>query len=125
MFLSMMLSVVFLCYFLKELVVSNLQSSVVKEYAHFLLLVGAIIFFLCRRIFVSDNVGVKALVNQGYTDIRVTERSFFMVGFRGCEQTDAAQITAVATNSQGEVVTMYVCSGWPFKGGTVKKTIVT
>lgn len=73
-----------------------------------------------RGVFVSDEVGVVALENQGFSNIHVTDNSFFAVGFRGCDAQDAARITAVATNSQGKDVTLYVCAGWPFKGATVR-----
>lgn len=73
-----------------------------------------------RGALVSNDVGVQALTNQGYTNIQVTDNAFFLVGLRGCGNADAARITATATNSQGKEVTMYVCAGWPFKGATLR-----
>lgn len=87
-------------------------------YALLIVLIFAVSLF--RGVFVSDDVGVKALENQGYTNIRVTDNSFFVVGLRGCDGKDAARITATVTNSQGKDVTLYVCAGWPFKGATVR-----
>jgi len=73
-----------------------------------------------RGLFVSDDVGAQALKNEGYTNVRVTDNAFFLVGIRGCDNTDATRITALVTNSQGKEVTMYACVGWPFKGATVR-----
>ena len=78
------------------------------------------LLLMCRGVFVSNDVGVQALENQSYTNIRVIDNVFFFVGFRGCEGTDAARITATATNQLGKDVTLYVCAGWPFKGATVR-----
>ena len=73
-----------------------------------------------RGVFVSDDVGRKALDDQGYRNIRITDKAFVLIGYRGCDGADAARFTAVATNSNGKDVTLYVCAGWPFKGATIR-----
>lgn len=77
-------------------------------------------FSLFRGALVSDDVALNTFRNQGYTNIHITDKAFFMVGLRGCDGSDAARFTAMVTNAQGKEVPLYVCSGWPFKGGTIR-----
>ncbi len=67
----------------------------------------------------KDEVAVKTLDSQGYTDIKVIDNSWYAVGLRGCDQNDAARITATAKNPAGKTVTIYVCTGL-WKGGTIR-----
>lgn len=86
----------------------------------YLLFMATIVVPLFRGMFVTSNVGVRALEAQGFTNVRIIDNSFFAVGVRGCDAQDAARITAIVTNSQGKDATLYVCAGWPFKGATVR-----
>ncbi len=73
-----------------------------------------------RGAFVDESVAVSALETQGYSDIRIMERHWFLVGLRGCDGDDAAQFATEATNPAGKRVQLYVCAGWPFKGATIR-----
>jgi len=72
-----------------------------------------------RGAFVSNQVAVRALETQGYTDVQVTDHSWFAIGWRGCDDKDAARFTATAKNPAGQKVTLYVCSGL-LKGATIR-----
>mgnify|MGYP001588828673 CR=1 FL=1 len=70
-------------------------------------------------LFVNQSVAVKALENQGFSNIRVIDKQWFLVGLRGCGK-DAAKFIAHAANPIGREVEVFVCVGWPFKGATVR-----
>ena len=73
-----------------------------------------------RGIFVDQKIAVDTLEKQGFSDVKITEKDWFMVGLRGCDGGDAAKFVAEATNPIGKKVEIYVCSGWPFKGATIR-----
>ena len=85
-----------------------------------ILFVVLVIGGICRGILVEESVAVRALEIQGYTDIEIVDHAWCFVGFRGCDRNDAARITATATNPVGRRVEVYVCSGWLFKGSTIR-----
>ena len=66
-----------------------------------------------RGVCVEDTVARDALAREGFTNVRVTDRAFFFVGFRGCDITEAVRIIVVATDPRGVDVPVYVCAGWP------------
>lgn len=84
-----------------------------------LLIVVSLTFGCGRGVLVGKDVAVRTLEAQGFTEIQVTDNSWFAVGWRGCDQNDAARLTAVAKNPAGKKVTVYVCAGF-FKGGTIR-----
>jgi hypothetical protein len=63
---------------------------------------------------------VQSLKTQGYSDIEIVDQAWLFVGLRGCSNTDTARFSAVAKNPRGEQVSLYVCSGWPLKGETIR-----
>lgn len=68
-----------------------------------------------------DSAGaVKAAEVQGFTNVELSGHDWFMVSLRGCSRSDAAKFRMQATNVQGQRVDIYVCSGWLFKGHTVR-----
>lgn len=85
-----------------------------------ILLTLAILFFLVEGSFVDESVAIKALQKQGFTDINITGKEWLFVGFRGCSEDDSVKFTAIAKNPRNETVEVYVCSGWLFKGSTVR-----
>lgn len=73
-----------------------------------------------RGIFADETVAKKSLEKQEYSKILVIDKSFFLVGLRGCDEKDAAKFTVRAVNPVGKKVEIYVCTGWPFKGATIR-----
>jgi hypothetical protein len=73
-----------------------------------------------RGAWVDKSEAVRALETQGYSNIQISDHNWFFVGFRGCENSDAAQFYANATNPAGKQVRLFVCVGWPFKGATIR-----
>ena len=71
-------------------------------------------------IYVDDRVAVKALTDLGFSDIVVLEKDVWFVAMKGGSESDAARFTCEATNPAGKRVTIYVFSGWLFKGATVR-----
>ena len=63
---------------------------------------------------------IKAAEVQGFTDVELSGHDWFAVSLRGCSRSDAAKFRMQATNHQGQRVSIYVCSGWMFKGHTVR-----
>ena len=78
------------------------------------------VIFLCRGCWVADEEGVYTLQTLGFDNIKVEEKDWFAVGLRGCSSTDAAKFEAVVVNSNGITIKVLVCTGWPFKGATVR-----
>lgn len=73
-----------------------------------------------RGAFVDKSVAERALETQGYSNVKIIDHSWFAVGLRGCDEKDAARFTATATNPAGREVQLYVCTGWLFKGATIR-----
>lgn len=87
---------------------------------------GVVIIALClfvalaRGLLVSEDIAVQALETQGFSSIQVLERNWFLVGFRGGHEQDAARFVCRAVNPAGREVTVHVFAGWPFHGATVR-----
>jgi hypothetical protein len=87
----------------------------------FFLVVLVISFFaFCSGCLVSEDVAIRALETQGFSNVRVTDKHWILVGMQGCSDSDAAKFDAEATNSAGRRVQLYVCAGWLWKGATVR-----
>lgn len=71
-------------------------------------------------ILVDESVAIVALDKQGFSEIKIVEKNWFLVGLRGCGNSDAAKFTAIAKNPRNETVDVFVCVGWPFKGATIR-----
>ncbi|MDO8492156.1 MAG: hypothetical protein Q7S34_00755 [bacterium] len=69
---------------------------------------------------VSQDIAIRALEKQGYTNVQITEHNWFLVGFSGCDDSDVARFKARATNPVGKKVEVFVCTGWLFKGATIR-----
>lgn len=78
------------------------------------------IFLVSAGSFVDESVAVDALQKQGFADINITKKEWLFVGLRGCSEDDSVKFTAIAKNPRNETVEVYVCSGWLFKGSTVR-----
>jgi prepilin-type N-terminal cleavage/methylation domain-containing protein len=85
-------------------------------------LVVIVIICICipTGLFVPERKAVAALQTQGFSDVLITHRAIWFVALRGGEKSDAVRFTATATNPAGKPVTVYVFSGWLFKGATIR-----
>ena len=83
-------------------------------------IIGAIILWPCRALFVKPTVAVRALETQGFSEVRVIDKNWFLVRYRGCARGDNVRFVAKAKNPAGKEVEVLVCVGWPFKGATVR-----
>lgn len=80
--------------------------------------VGAILLILAGC---SDKNGAtKALDDQGFTEIVTTGRPGFLFWFSGCGENDFYATGFTAKNARGKTVQGVVCSGFWFKGNTVR-----
>lgn len=70
--------------------------------------------------FVKNEKAIRALEANGFFKIEIIDHSWFLVGYRGCDKSDVARFTAKATNPAGKEVQLYVCTGWIFKGATIR-----
>ena len=84
------------------------------------LLVTVFAVGMVRSVFLNDDIAVRALDTQGYSNIKITDYIWFAVGLRGCGITDTVRFTAIANNPAGKNVQVYVCTGWLFKGATIR-----
>ena len=78
-----------------------------------------IVLLLFAGLLIDQPIAIKALENQGFTNVRITDKQWFLVVMRGCGS-DAAKFTARAKNPIQQEVEIFVCVGWPFKGATVR-----
>ncbi len=79
-----------------------------------------ILFVIIRGIFASESHAVRTLKAQGYSNIEIVHNAWLLVGVRGCDVQDAARFIAKVTNPAGGKAEVYVCTGFPFKGGTIR-----
>ena len=103
------------------------EGYVVKDHAQTIInilvvlaLIGLIVGYAFRGSCVDDADTKQAVEKQGYADVKLYGKTIFFVGFSGCDSNDAAKYGAKAKNAQGKEVDLIVCSGWPFKGITVR-----
>lgn len=85
-----------------------------------LIIIGIALFGECCGVLVDNSEAVNALSNQGFSDIKITDKSVMFMSWRGCSESDAAKFDATAKNALGKQVNVYVCVGWPFKGATIR-----
>ena len=71
-------------------------------------------------IFVNERIAVRALEDQGFSKVQVTDRAIWFIGFRGGEHSDAVRFTRTGLNPLGRRVTTHVFSGWLWKGATIR-----
>ena len=70
--------------------------------------------------FVNSEHVANAVEKQGYRNVRIVSKHIFFVTWRGCGADDKAAFKATAMNATGQQVDLTVCSGWLFKGVTVR-----
>jgi len=85
-----------------------------------ILVLAALFIGVGRGAFANQDVAVRTLEAQGYSNIQIVDKAWFAVGFRGCDEKDAARFTAKVTNPAGKPAEVYVCTGVIFKGGTIR-----
>lgn len=77
--------------------------------------------FFARGVFVDNVRPVEEVMKvHGYTEYTITDKDIFFINFRGCQLGEAAKFEVSAVNSNGESVNLLVCTGWPFKGATIR-----
>ena len=99
------------------------MRNLLRSVGELLLLVLFFLLFLAgsvRGCFARPQTAERALKIQGYRDVAITDHAWFAVGLRGCDMNDAARFTATALNPRGEKVELFVCTGWPLKGATIR-----
>lgn len=98
----------------------NQKGFTLIELLIVLAIIGILFFALFRGTFVDADVATRSLEKQGYENIQILEKDWFLVGVRGCGQQDAAKFVVRATNPAKKTVEVNVCVGWPFKGATIR-----
>ena len=70
----------------------------------------------------NDSEAIKALDDNGFTNVTITDRGFMFASMEGCDSKDGNWYHASATNPAGKHVNMLVCCGamTSFKGCTVR-----
>ncbi len=96
------------------------QENIIAIFLYICLVVAIIGLSIGRGIFVDESVAARALENQGFSEVNIVEKHWFFVGFRGCDSGDAAQFVVRCKNPANKEVEVFVCSGWPFKGSTIR-----
>ncbi|MEN9614204.1 MAG: hypothetical protein RLZZ347_511 [Candidatus Parcubacteria bacterium] len=70
---------------------------------------------------VSEKHAISALEKAGYSEVKITDRSNYFISRRGGGYGDVTRFTCSAKNPAGKNVSdIYVFSGWPFKGTTIR-----
>jgi len=92
-----------------------------EEEGCFGLIVAVFIILSLFRGSCNDEVSaVRVARATGYSQVKVTDHSWFLTGLRGCEASDASRFRIDAVNAAGEPTKVEICMGWPFKNGTVR-----
>jgi hypothetical protein len=70
----------------------------------------------------NDAEAIKALDDQGFTSVSITDHGCMFAAWEGCDEKDGNWYHASATNPAGKRVNMLVCCGgaMAFKGCTVR-----
>ena len=89
-----------------------------------IVVVIVVLFSICRGVLVEENVAIRAAETQGYSNVKVLNHTWFLVGLRGCGSHDAARFTIQATDPAGKDIECYVCSGWILKRATIRTSII-
>lgn len=97
-----------------------MRRVTVLEVLIFVIMIVLVLATMSRGAFADEQVAIRTLETQGYSNLQITEHVWFAVGFRGCDKNDAARFTARATNPAGKQVEVCVCTGLFFKGGTIR-----
>jgi hypothetical protein len=80
-----------------------------------------VVFFISPAgIWVSESTATRALENQGFSNVQIVGRKWFMVNWRGCSNGDNVRFDATAKNPAGRQVQISVCSRLWTKGATVR-----
>ncbi len=95
------------------------MSRIARCFVYIFLVLG-IIACLCVGYFNKEEKAINALDTAGYSDITITSHHWFAVGLLGCSHGDASKFDAIATNPAGKQVELYVCTGFWFKGSTIR-----
>ena len=87
----------------------------------YVVIICVVLFFsMCSGTMVDPEDAVKSAESMGFSDVQITETHAFFVSWKGCSSTDAAMVELRAINPAGDPADLFVCMGWPFKGGTVR-----
>jgi|SRR3989344_8153924 len=89
-----------------------------------ILALGVFLYFIFASVFgglfIDQEVAIRALETQGFSDIRIVDRDWFAVSRKGGAFDDSVRFVAIATNPAGKRVEVYVFAGWPYKGATIR-----
>lgn len=78
-----------------------------------------LLFVGFRGVFCDQADAVRAVEDEGYTDVVVAARHVAFVSWRSCSGSDAAQFDVDAVR-HGRRVRLHVCAGWPAKAVTIR-----
>ncbi len=84
------------------------------------LLLGVLVGIIPVGMFVPESRAIRALETQGYSQVEITHKAVYFIGWRGGDKCDKVRFTAKAINPIGKEVTVYVFSGWLLKGCTIR-----
>jgi hypothetical protein len=85
-----------------------------------IILIGVLVFGVARGFMVNSADSIHAAQEQGFSDVVITQELRILPGFAGCDSGDAAGFHMTGVNTKGEHITFTACSGWPFKGITIR-----
>ena len=78
------------------------------------------LFMLIRGVFVSDTATITAVEKQGYSNVQIESKIPVVACFFGADAQDAVVYKMQVTNPAGQRVEIDACSGWLFKGVTIR-----
>ena len=73
-----------------------------------------------RGALVNPADSIRAASALGFSEATVVRSTWLFPVFSGCDGGDALAVTLDATNPVGQQTQVIACSGWPFKGWTVR-----
>lgn len=93
-----------------------------RQFIYFITLIAIILVIIYQfaGFFVPESKAVNELQVQGYSNIQIIDRAWLTIYWRGGAADDVVRFQAKADNPIGKNVEVYVYSGWPFKGATIR-----
>ena len=80
----------------------------------------SILFLSSCGYLVDDTNTINAVQKQGYSNVKIEDKSVWFNKWRGCSEEDKATYDITATNALGKPARLIACVGWPFKGVTIR-----
>ena len=75
---------------------------------------------LFRGLMVDPKESLRVADTFGFRNVAIVSTQWFLPLFAGCDAGDALAVNLAVTDQQGRTAAVLACSGWPWKGWTMR-----